>query len=285
MTVNLFWIAAVGIVAAMAGFWTGRLSILSVMDSKEEQDGDNYQEEQRYMEAMTERKAMAERKAIAERMSVTEKRIMEAEESAGVKQVSEGQSGKGSLAAENRKAGIILKAKGMYRNSGKRARTGEKRISLGWAIGSPASGEVSTFFEGSRRGAVIRACEGVLYAPASGKITRLYPLGNQMILRTDSGVELLIRVGSHADELCSMYYRPRVVQNEIVNKGKLLLEYDVEGLRKEGVDTEVSISVEAAEDFRDIIVTEKGLVKAGEELLWVRERPAYLEPHSQGHLL
>lgn len=279
MAVNLFWIAAVGIVAAMAGFWTGRLSILSAMESQEEQGGDNYPEEQRYMEAI------AERKAMAERMSVIERRIMEEEESVGGKQVSEGQSGKGGLAAENGKAGIVLKAKGMHRNSGKRVRTGEKRISLGWAIGSPASGEVSTFFEGSRRGAVIRACDGFLYAPASGKITRLYPLGNQMILRTDSGVELLIRVGSHADELCSMYYRPRVVQNEIVNKGKLLLEYDVEALRKEGMDADISISVEAAEDFRDIIVTEKGLVKTGEELLWVRERPDHLEPHSQGRLL
>ena len=113
--------------------------------------------------------------------------------------------------------------------------------------------------------------QGQLYAPAAGKIIRLYPLGNRMLLRTDSGVELLLQVGGNLDELCGSYFRPRVMQNEIVNKGKLLLEYDREGLLSEGADTGVSISVESADKLQDITVTGKERIKAGEELLWVRE--------------
>ena len=70
----------------------------------------------------------------------------------------------------------------------------------------------------------------------------------------------------------SMYYRPRIVQNEIVNKGKLLLEFDLEGLEAENVDASVSISVEAAQDSREILVTGQKYVRVGEEVLWVRDQ-------------
>ena len=145
-----------------------------------------------------------------------------------------------------------------------------KRIPLGWSIGSPATGEVRTFCEGTRRGALIRSEQGKLYAPTAGKITRLYPMGNAMLLRTDFGVEIMLRVGEVKDELCSACFRSYVVQNEVIHKGKLLLEFDREGLQKEGVDPSVSVTVETAEDYNDITVTQNQRVKAGEELLWVR---------------
>ncbi len=145
------------------------------------------------------------------------------------------------------------------------------RIPLGWSIGSPVAGTVRSFNDGVGVGALIRPEQGAVYAPASGKITRLYPMGNAMRLRTDSGVELIMRVGETSDELHSVYYRARVIQNEIVNKGKMLLEFDLEGLQKEGVDTAVSLVVEPADPSQNVIVTRKEQVKAGEELLWIRE--------------
>lgn len=153
----------------------------------------------------------------------------------------------------------------------KSSRNMGRRIQQGLVIGSPVAGEVRSFCEGNRRGAWIRPVEGKLHAPASGKITRLYPMGNAMLLRTDAGVELMLRVGENRDEMYSKHYRVHVVQNEIVNRGKLLLEFDKEGLQAEGVDIGVSISVEAAEDFNGITVTHKEQVKVGEELLWVSE--------------
>lgn len=147
-----------------------------------------------------------------------------------------------------------------------------KRIPLGWSVGSPVGGTVRNISDSNGRGALIHPEQGKLYAPASGKIVRLYPMGNAMLLRTDFGVELLLRVGEMRDELHSMYYRSCVIQNEIVPKGKLLLEFDLEGLCGEGVDTSVSVTVNAAEPCQDITLTGKELVKAGEELLWVAKR-------------
>ncbi len=148
---------------------------------------------------------------------------------------------------------------------------GAKRILLGRAIGSPVTGEVTYFSEGSSRGAMIRSSQGKLYAPASGKIVKLYPTGNRMRLRTEYGVELLIQAGIETGGLEGLHYRPRVVQNEIVTKGKLLLEYDPEAIRLEGYDPTVVMSVEDAQDYRDITVADMPQVKNGEDIMWVRK--------------
>lgn len=153
----------------------------------------------------------------------------------------------------------------------RKIKNGVKRIPLGWSIGSPVGGTVRNINDSTGRGALIQPEQGKLYAPASGKIIRLYPMGNAMLLRTDFGVELLLRVGEMRDELHSMYYRSCVIQNEIVSKGKLLLEFDLERLCGEGVNTAVSVTVDAAAPCQDITLTRKELVKAGEELLWVRK--------------
>lgn len=146
---------------------------------------------------------------------------------------------------------------------------GEKKIPLGWAVGSPVSGTVSYFHEGTKRGAMITPEQGVLYAPVAGKITRLYPTGNAMRLRTDYGIELLIQAGVDTGELEGRYYRARVVKNEVVNKGKPLLEFDVEGIRSEGYDPSVMMSVEDAQDYQNVTVCDAPRVKAGENLMWV----------------
>lgn len=139
----------------------------------------------------------------------------------------------------------------------------------GWAIGSPAAGAVSAFQEGSRRGVLIRPEQGKLFAPISGKIIRLYPSGNAFRLRTEFGVELLLQAGTHTDELEGLHFRPRVVQNEIVGKGKLLLEFDVESIREEGYESDILMSVEDVNTYHSITLTDADRIKPGEDLMWV----------------
>ena len=80
---------------------------------------------------------------------------------------------------------------------------------------------------------------------------------------------LFVRV----DVRVSVFFPEQILlQNEIVNKGKLLLEFDLEGLRTQDADTAVSVSVEAADDYRDILVTDQQSVRVGETVLWVKDR-------------
>lgn len=139
----------------------------------------------------------------------------------------------------------------------------------GRPFASPVAGQVDVLNNQGRRGVLFTPEENKVYAPASGKIIRLYPRGNEFLLRTDSGVVLRVRAGERDAEMTRDYFRPRVVQNEFVGKGKLLLEYDREALARDGYDTHVFMTVEEDEGNYDLSVTGSMWVKNGQDCLWV----------------
>lgn len=114
----------------------------------------------------------------------------------------------------------------------------------GHPMASPVAGQVDILEGQGRRGVLLTPEDNKVYAPASGKIIRLYPRGNEFLLRTDSGVVLRLQAGERDAEMTRDYFRPRIMQNEFVGKGKLLLEYDREALARDGYDTHVSMTVE-----------------------------------------
>ena len=140
-----------------------------------------------------------------------------------------------------------------------------------WAVGSPVSGEVMGFEEGERASVVIYPDSDRLYAPANWKITRLLPMGNSICFTTEFGTELFIQAGKAQDELQSCYYRPRVVRNEVVEKGKLLLEFDRTGLEEEGISAEVSVRVEQSFYGGEVRLTAGDQVAAGDDILHILE--------------
>ena len=142
-----------------------------------------------------------------------------------------------------------------------------------FSVGSPVSGEISAMQEGENPAVVIHPSEDKLYAPAGGKITKLFPMGNAFLFSTEFGAELLIQAGNSKDELFERYYRPRILQNEIVPKGKLLLEFDRRGLESEGVSPEVSVYVKTKAYGSNILATAGERVKTGEEILRVLQAP------------
>lgn len=150
----------------------------------------------------------------------------------------------------------------------------EKRVikgGRGWPVGSPVSGRAAVWQEGPEAEVVIQPVEDRLYAPAAGKVIKLYPMGNAFRFRTEFGAELYIQAGDVKDDMLGRYFRPRVVQNEIVCKGKLLLEFDRQGLEAEGIFVEVSVRVEPYVFGCDVIAMAEEQVKAGEEILWMQD--------------
>ncbi len=139
-----------------------------------------------------------------------------------------------------------------------------------WSVGSPVSGYVAAQRDGERPIVVVEPDCGQVYAPAGGKITRLFPLGNAFRLVTEFGTQLYVQVGDVSDELLGRYYRPRVVQNEIVGKGKLLLEFDREGLAAEGVTCDVIVCVEGCRYGGSVKETAEERVRIGEEIFQVQ---------------
>lgn len=150
----------------------------------------------------------------------------------------------------------------------------------GVTIGSPVNGEIRKRMEetveettDAGTGCIsIVPEDGKVYAPTAGKVLKLYPMGNRIRFRTDSGLELLLNICRDREELHSAYYHCNVLQNEIVRKGKLLMEFDQEGLAREGVDTAVTVEMCQIPERGQIVGTWKDYIRAGEEILWIQRK-------------
>lgn len=139
-------------------------------------------------------------------------------------------------------------------------------------ISSPVGGHIIEYGNGKRPEVRINPEVEKLYAPAGGKVIRLFPMGNELLFRTEDAVVLRIKVGDDVDELQSEYFRPKVIQNEVVNRGKLLLEFDRKSLEAEGVECRVSVCVEEVEPGRQVSGTAVGSVKVGEAVFEIVQK-------------
>lgn len=128
-------------------------------------------------------------------------------------------------------------ARKFFSQKGKGSKAGEeKTLVKGWSIGSPASGELEKIIKNGKIELRILPEAGDVYAPGGGKVIKIFPGGSALVLLLDCGTELKIEIGEGTEALEGMYFRTRVLKNEYVNKGKLILEYDVEKLKAAGYD-------------------------------------------------
>ena len=147
--------------------------------------------------------------------------------------------------------------------------TGSKIILKGNEIVAPVAGTVTVTESDGKKEMHIIPDQGKVYAPAEGRITKLYPMGSAMLLETEFGADILLKIGDKVDDMFSGCYRCRVMEHEYVRKGALLLEYDPESLSAGGADPGVAVSVQNADEFEQLRVTELPRMKAGEPLIYV----------------
>ena len=91
--------------------------------------------------------------------------------------------------------------------------TDRQLVREGITIGSPVNGEIRKATEAEQEDDKVRAgCisivpeDGRVYAPTAGKVLKLYPMGNRIRFRTDSGLELLLNICKDREELHSACY-------------------------------------------------------------------------------
>lgn len=302
MVFNVLWLTAVAAAAALAGFCMGRLSMQTGESAPEEEEAErigqrrgvweveaagewNVQVDGSVLESGGESPwiRMADR---AGRQSMAE-RETGARPAAGGQRAPSGMAERGSdTAGESNQLGtagrwisgvesIRRSVNSRYLRTGRRVRGGREQQEPkgpGRAVGSPVTGLVVSYREGDHPAVLISPLEDKLYAPANGKVTKLFPMGNAFLFRTEFGTELYIQAGDAKDDLLGRYFRPRVIQNEIVSKGKLLLEFDRLGLKAEGASFAVTVRVENHTYGSNVTMTAQEQVQPGEEIMRVQEK-------------
>lgn len=145
-------------------------------------------------------------------------------------------------------------------------------------IYAPLNGEIKltsqvndpTFAEGILgQGATIIPSEGKLYAPFDCTVDSLFDTHHAINLAGD-GVEMLIHIGLETVTLNGRGFTPHVKDGDKVKAGDLLIEFDLEELKKD-FDTITPILVTNVDDFAAVEqLKESGTVKVGDPILTVK---------------
>lgn len=146
------------------------------------------------------------------------------------------------------------------------------------AVHSPLSGrcvqlsEVSDpmFAEGMMgNGIAIIPQEGRVVSPVDGVISAIFDTKHAIGIKSNDGAEILIHVGIDTVNLKGKHFNAKVKAGDSIKKGDLLLEFDINAIKKAGYDVITPVIITNTEDYSDIIGSEKvGLeVKEREQLI------------------
>ncbi|GGN91745.1 beta-glucoside-specific PTS transporter subunit IIABC [Saccharibacillus kuerlensis] len=145
-------------------------------------------------------------------------------------------------------------------------------------VGSPMKGNVialstikdEAFSTGAMgKGVAIEPIEGKVYSPVNGVLTSLFSSGHAIGITSDTGVEILIHVGQDTVKLKGKYFTPKVKQGDTIQKGDLLMEFDMDAIRKEGYILTTPIIISNTGNYLDVIETEKKDIGYNDGLLTV----------------
>lgn len=118
-------------------------------------------------------------------------------------------------------------------------------------------------------GVAIEPTKGKVIAPADGVITSFFPTGHALGFTSEQGVEMLIHIGLDTVQLGGKHFTKHVEQGDHVQAGQLLLEYDIDAIKKAGFDLTSPVIITNSEKFLDVVTNQKDSVVFSEDLYTV----------------
>ena len=159
-----------------------------------------------------------------------------------------------------------------------------KKKEKGIEIGSPVKGKTvaisnvsdPTFGEeilgkggkkGGTKDVAIIPAEGRIYAPADGTIEMLFDTMHAVSMTTSEGVELLIHIGLDTVALKGEHFTAYKGNGDSVKKGELLIEADLDAVKKAGYDVITPVVVCNTSDYQTVETVTDQEVEPGDTVL------------------
>lgn len=141
---------------------------------------------------------------------------------------------------------------------------------------SPLSGNVKSLCDVSDevfasgalgKGIAIEPSVGKLVSPVDGVATTVFPTGHAVGIITNNGAEILIHIGFDTVKLNGKYFKAIIKQGDTITKGQLLVEFDIDNIKKEGLDTTTAIVITNSDNYKEIVESNVGSISMNDELL------------------
>ena len=117
------------------------------------------------------------------------------------------------------------------------------------------------------KGIAIEPSDGVLHAPADGKIIMTFKTGHAIGMKTKNGAEILMHIGMDTVNLQGKGFDTLVEKDQKVKAGDPLIKFDIDLIKKAGYPVTTPMVVTNSQDFDDIKQIVKGEVKVGQAVL------------------
>lgn len=116
-------------------------------------------------------------------------------------------------------------------------------------------------------GAAIEPSQGRLYAPCDGKVETVFETKHAITMISKEGYEILLHIGIDTVKLGGSFFEAHVTNGQNVNKGDLLISFDMDKIKKEGYQMTTPIIICNSTDYNKIELIKNGETGLGEKII------------------
>lgn len=152
----------------------------------------------------------------------------------------------------------------------------DEKLNSSTKLVSPLNGDVKplseikdeVFSSGAMgQGVAIEPSEGVLHAPADGKIALVFPTGHAVGINTTDGAEVLMHIGMDTVNLQGKGFKTLVQKGQEVKAGDPLVEFNIKEIKAAGYEVATPVVVTNSKRYESINQVANGTVEVGQEIL------------------
>lgn len=117
------------------------------------------------------------------------------------------------------------------------------------------------------KGIAIEPKVGKVIAPFDGVVEAIFNTNHAIGLKSYDGAEVLIHVGLDTVNLEGKYFKSYITNGQVIKTGDLLVEFDIDKIKKEGYDVITPVIITNYDKFNDVIALKNGQVTSNDYIL------------------
>ena len=135
----------------------------------------------------------------------------------------------------------------------------------------PLSEVADETFKSEMLGATVAVepADGKIVAPCDGEVSNIFETGHAVCITTESGGELLIHIGIDTVKMDGKGFTKKVSDGEKVHAGDVLIEADLDEIKKAGYPATTMMILTNADDFSDVTKEEPSEVKTTSQIMTI----------------